>query len=245
MSADAPDELKGWPESWYAKDDKGKVYLRCPAPNCKDVFKNADEMENRLMHQFCPEDPVTKFQHAILQATCEVKQCPKCDYVRTPRDMGPWTVDSDIRALLKHEHDEHNGEQDLLDMKKMIGFIRKHRGRLFGGKDLTRAIRLWKHVDSYFRTNIKQQPEFAAFETYLLDVGVWMGEGDWLGDINKACRDTQFPGNPQGKELKECRDYYPVGPEYFLQSLNPPKQRLGDSSNIREIMRAKYAAGDF
>lgn len=243
MSADAPEELKGWPESWYMKNGKGEVYLRCPAPNCEDVFRNAEQMEDRLNHHFMPTDKVTAFQHAILQAMCEVKQCPKCNYVRTPRDVGPWKTDSDIRALLKHEYDQHHGEQDLIDLKKFVGFIREHRGRLFGGKDLTRAIRLWKQVDIYHRTNIKQQPEFQDLKAYLVNECGVSPKGDWLGTINETCRDKQFPENPQGTELDGCKNYFPVDRYAFLNGYEPQYREPG-RVHVWDLMRAKYWRGD-
>ena len=243
MSKDAPEELKGWPDSWYVKDNKGNVYLRCPAPKCKEVFRNAKQMDKRLEHQFMPEDEVTTFQHAILAAMCEVKHCPKCNtYKRTTRNLGPLKTDSDIRALLKHERDVH-GSEDFTDMRKFVGFIREHRARLFGGKDLTRAARVWKIVDKYHHRSIKQQPEFQELEEYLVGCRVFLGNEDWLDRINKTCRDTVFPDNPQGAELAECRKYYPVAPGNFLRDFEPLERQPG-RKHVWDIFRDKYAAGE-
>lgn len=242
MAEDRPEELKGWPVSWYVGGDFQKGYLKCPAANCEDVFKNAKEVENRTEHQFLSLDYASRFQHCILAAMCYVTRCPKCvDFVRTTRNMGPNKPDSDIRALLQHEYDVH-GTEDLRDVQKFVGFVRQFRYKKFGAKNITDAIHLWKEVDTYHRTTIKQQPRYEDLKAYLKNDCKISMKGDWLGRINKTCRDTEFPKEAKGPQLAQCQDYFPVDPNAFLKQFEPESREPG-VVHVWDVMRAQYFSG--
>ena len=242
MAEDQPQELMGWPESWYVPGDGQKVYLGCPASNCGAVFKTAKEVENRLEHHVIPSDYVMRFEHSMLGAMCYVTRCPKCiNFVRTPRDMGPFTADPDIRALLRHEHDVHN-TQDLIDVYKFVGFIRQNRSSLFGAKHITNAIHVWKEIGRYHRIAITKQPRYQELKEYLENECKLSMEGDWLGRINMACRDTKLPEEAKGFQLKECQDCYPVGRTDFLKQFKPTSGEKG-RAHVWDVMRAEYFSG--
>ena len=200
-------------------------------------------------HPYAPPDPYAQ-PHPYDQTAQPnpYAQAAQPDlYVHTPRKLPGGKTDPDIRALLKHERDVHESE-DLSDIKGFIGLIRKYRAENFPFNDLDKALVLWEHLNQYFRRNIERQDEFQDLKEHLGKNRVNVKEGvDWLGKITHTS--GKFPGAKNRGTLEKCQKFYPIHPDGFLGKYTPAKEKGEKSGGIGgfawDIMRAKYAAGDF
>ncbi len=231
MSADRPEELKGWPKSWYVNGDEDGD-LRCPAVGCDKVFRTAEEVINLGEHFKADDDEEdwdTAFHHHILfRMTLEAK-CPKCDYRRNPR---PTLGDADPRELFKHERDAHDSDE-LSDIKKFIGLIRKHRSERFGG-----GPEIWPELHEYYKTNIQKQPEYPQFKTYVEGCGLDVASDKHLDEVAEADRGSDFPPGLNPHQRK----FYPVHIDGFLNQF--PMYKVKEKE-LRDSLKEKYSKGEF
>ena len=230
MSADAPKELKGWPESWYVPGSRDGQ-LRCVARGCTKVFKTAKEMEQRLEHYSFPQNEDIDFDHRILAAMCGLTKCPTCKY---PLEG---TTDTDIRPIFMHELLVHHTEE-WPDIKKFIGLIRKNRKDNFPFYNFDKALELWGELYKYYRRNIVKQPEFPRFQVYLTSYKVNM-KTDFLRAITHTNGD--FPEATE-EQIEECRTVYPVHRDAFLGVMKPRNEQ---EAVIYNIMKDRYRDSEF
>lgn len=240
--------LNGWPESWYEGGNKRAYALQCPVSGCNEVFKTAQELQNHADTDQTTNDQNFNFYHMVLKAMIHETVCPQCGEKFAQGIMG-------FRLLAKHDRDGHRvpgqpHSKDFEDIKKFIGLIRKYRFEGLGGSGSVQGlVQLWSFLHQYYRRNIRKQDEFEDFKAYLVgfellgkalvDVRVANGdgEGDYVDQIASMGRDKDFP---DFVPRETCEKVYPVDPEAFLSGF--PRPEIG---TYLEIMREKYAAGDF
>ena len=241
MSADRRPGLKGWPKSWYVNENEDGD-IRCPAVGCHEVFRTIEDLNDRTHHFYNPgQDPDTKFHHAILEAMDFTTQCPKCDEFEFSKVDKPYGA-HDPRFLFKHEREKHHTEE-FSDIKKFIGLIRKYRKDPYFVHDVS----IWRDLHEYYIRNIQKQPEFEEFKKYLshCDINTKLPPEKYLEEVAKRDRGSEIPvAMGHGMPTVEVT-WFPVHRDQFLKSFPCPKDQEGDAANIRDIMRAKYARGEF
>ena len=238
MSADQAEGLKGWPKSWYVNGNEDGD-LRCPAVGCDKVFRTVEEMEDRTDHlNDFVENPDTQLHHDVLRAINNVEKCPKCDYSEKRADLDHSIHDT--RNLFRHERKVHHSEE-LSDIKKFIGLIRKHRYDMFGG-----GIHIWPGLHEYYIRNILKQPELPELEKYLqkfhVDTSRTLSYLDYIAAVDRG---SAFPEGLTKEQKKICREYYPVDRDRFLSCFGPPKDRQMGVPHVWDVMRDKYSKGEF
>ena len=244
MPDNRPEELQGWPKSWYVNGDEEKGYLRCPVSGCNEVFQTAEQVRNILEHAVRSRDDPDlgananwdiKFRHKILVAMFNVTACPRCD--------DPFEFDSipEIRNLFDHESEVHKTE-DLSDINKFITLIRELREKEFGeGREI------WPELYEYYKRQLRRQDGYLEFERYLKrNYPLFRTSGttiyDWYYD-QLAVGDRG--GISYGRSKEEREKYsvcYPVKSDEYLSLLKPLPD---DPEHILNVFKDRYSKGHF
>ena len=244
MADNRPEELKGWPKSWY-KDGDVNGYLECPVDGCEKVFQNAEQVRTLLNHAVEPDDPTIpanvardiRFRHRILVAMVNVTKCPKCP------DPYEFEFDSipEVRELFDHERDEH-GSEDFSDVNKFIGLIREYREEEFGD-----GPKIWYELYEYYQRQIRKHPRYLDFQSCLQrNYELFRRGPGYLIDehFNVLARGDRH-GNDFGNSEEDLQKYkwcYPVKSDEFLSLLGPPPR---DPEHILNVFKKAYSEGQF
>ena len=239
MSDYRPEEVRGWPKSWYVGEDVMRN-LRCPVSGCRRVFISAEEVRSLLNHAV-EEDQNgdMEFRHKILMEMVNVTKCPKCE---RPYEF---TIDNipDVRELFQHELDAH-GSEELSDVNKFIVLIREHRDKKFGG-----GPEIWSELHEYHKRQIRKQPRFTEFEQYVqTNYPLYRGppplQDSHLKQLSKNDRLAKAH-EYKDEDVKQWEWCYPVKSDEFLGSLHAYKPIPADPEHILNVFKKAYTEGKF
>ena len=234
-------EMKGWPPSWYEEDQ----FIHCPGVKCRKWFMTNEELQHHLINHDVSGDPDTNLQHRILKAMCEVTQClePGCHYIRPLRVITDGQIDTDIRPLVHHVREKHDGKE--FGIGCYITWIRNNREMEFGGRDI------WPDLWEYHKRNLRKDSHFSLLEIYLKDkLSINELDDSQLDQLAKKWRmadfATDFPGEPE-EEKKKYEWCYPVKTHEFLGYPQPPEHPRwpAEYSIFWEFIEDGYDKGKF